>query len=69
MAISGSSDYSVNRDEVISHAYRIIGALRAGGTPSAQDVTDANVALNIMLKAWQAYGLQLWVIIGASLSG
>lgn len=62
MAISGSSDYSVNRDEIISHAYRILGSLRAGGTPSADDVTDANVALNIMIKAWQAYGLQLWVI-------
>jgi hypothetical protein len=67
MAISGSSDYSVNRDEIISHAYRIIGALRAGGTPSADDITDANTALNIMLKAWQAYGLQLWVIKEATI--
>lgn len=62
MAISGVSDYSVNRDEIIAHAYRIIGVLRAGGTPSVDEVSDANVALNIMVKAWQAYGLQLWVI-------
>ncbi len=62
MAISGSSDYSINRDEIIAHSYRILGALRAGGTPSADDITDGNQALNIMLKAWQAYGLQLWVI-------
>jgi len=62
MAISGASNFSVNRDEIIAHAYRILGALRAGGTPSADDVTDANTALNIMVKAWQAYGLHLWVI-------
>ncbi len=62
MAISGSSDYSINRDAIIAHSYRILGALRAGGTPSTDDITDGNQALNIMLKAWQAYGLQLWVI-------
>jgi len=67
MAISGSSDYTVARDGIIAHAYRILGSLRAGGTPSADDVTDANVALNIMVKAWQAYGLQLWVIKQATI--
>jgi len=60
--LSGTSDFSVNRDALIAQAYRIIGALRAGGTPSADDITDANTALNIMIKAWQAHGLQLWVI-------
>jgi hypothetical protein len=67
MAISGSSNYSITRDNLIAHAYRILGALRAGGTPSADEITDATEALNIMVKAWQAYGLQLWVIKQATL--
>jgi len=67
MAISGSSNYSLTRDGSIAHAYRILGALRAGGTPSADEITDATVAINIMVKAWQAYGLQLWVIKQATL--
>lgn len=62
MAISGSSNYSIDRDGLIAHAYRILGALRAGGTPSNDDIVDGTVALNIMIKAWQAHGLQLWVI-------
>jgi len=67
MALSGSTNYSIDRDNLIAHAYRILGALRAGGTPSADEITDATVSLNIMVKAWQAYGLQLWVIKQATI--
>ena len=67
MALSGSTDFSITRDNLISHAYRILGALRVGGTPSADEITDAATSLNIMVKAWQAYGLQLWVIKEATL--
>jgi len=63
MAISGSVNYSVNRDELIGHVYRnILGATPAGQSPNADEISDATTSLNMMLKAWQADGLQLWVI-------
>jgi len=62
MALSGSTNYSVNRDELIGHVYRnILGATPAGQSPTANEISDATVTLNMMLKAWQADGLQLWV--------
>lgn len=62
MALSGSTDYSITRDALVTQAYRILGALRTGGTATTEEISDAAVSLNMMLKAWQAYGLQLWVI-------
>lgn len=67
MALSGSTDYSVNRDELINQAYRILGALRTGGSATTEEISDATITLNMMLKAWQAYGLQLWVVKRATL--
>lgn len=62
MALSGSTNYSIDRDSLITHAYRILGAIRSGGAPTANELTDGAISLNIMLKAWQADGLQLWAI-------
>lgn len=67
MALSGSTDYSIDRDSLITQAYRVLGALRTGGSATADELTDAAVSLNMMLKAWQAYGLQLWVVKQATL--
>ena len=61
MAVSASSDFSVNRDELISAAFRIIGILAPGDTPLAARVTTATQALNIMIKSWQADGIGLWL--------
>ena len=67
MAISGSVDYSIDRDSLISHAYKILGALRSGGTATPDEISDATDSLQMMLKAWQSDGLQLWVIKRATL--
>jgi len=67
MALSASTNYTIDRDSLITQAYRILGVIRAGGTASANDIADATVSLQIMLKAWQAYGLQLWVVKQATL--
>lgn len=67
MALSGSTNYSVDRDGLITHAYRILGAIRTGGTATTEEISDATVSLNMMLKAWQSYGLQLWVVKEAEL--
>ncbi len=61
MALSGSVDYSLTRDGMINLAYEDLGAVRTGGTPSADEVTYAAKKINIMVKAWMSHGLQLWV--------
>lgn len=60
MARSGSYDFNVTRDELIKAAFRLIGVGHRGESVPADEINDASEALNIMLKAWQADGLQLW---------
>jgi len=68
VALSGSTDFNLDRDTLIGHVYRnILGAIASGEDPTADEITDASMTLNIMLKAWQADGLQLWVIKEATL--
>jgi hypothetical protein len=60
MAVSNSTNYTVTRDDVIKRALRIIGAIGQGETPSTDAVTEAAVALNQLVKEWNADGMQLW---------
>lgn len=60
MATSGSTDYSISRNNLIKQALRIIGATASGETPNADEVSEANEVLNQMLKAWSADGVHLW---------
>ncbi len=62
MATSGSTDFNVTRDQVIAGALRLCGALGQGETPTATQVSEAAEALNMLVKAWQADGMPLWVI-------
>lgn len=67
MALSASTNYSIDRDTLITQAYRVLSAVHSGGSASADEISDAAESLNMMIKAWQAYGLQLWVIKRATL--
>lgn len=60
MATSSSTNFSVTRDDIIKGALRLCGALAVGETPSADQVTEASEALNMLVKAWQADGMALW---------
>lgn len=60
MSTSGSYDFNITRDELIKAAFRLIGVGHRGESVPADEINDASEALNIMLKAWQADGLQLW---------
>ena len=62
MATSGSTDFSVSRDDIIKRALRLIGALAQGETPTTNQTTEAAAALNGLVKAWQADGMPLWAI-------
>lgn len=62
MSSSGSYSFSVTRDDIIKRALRLIGALAQGETPTTDQVTEAAVALNGLVKAWEADGMPLWAI-------
>lgn len=68
MAVSGSSDFSRTRDQIIRRSLRLIGVLKSGETPGAQVVTDAAEALNAMVKRWNKKpGLHVWAVAEATL--
>lgn len=62
MATSGSVDFATSRDSLIKYALINIGALEEGGTPSATQLTNASVLLNMIVKAWMADGMPLWAL-------
>jgi hypothetical protein len=62
MATSGSTDWSLNRDQVITSALRKLAVLPSGGTPTTAQTNDASDALNAIIKTYQADGMPLWKI-------
>jgi hypothetical protein len=68
MATSNSTDWSLNRDQVISSALRKLGVLPSGGTPSTAQVNDATDALQALVKAFQADGMPVWKVTTTSFS-
>lgn len=62
MPTSGSTDFSVTRDDIIKRALRLIGVLAQGETPTTDQTTEAALALNGLVKAWQVDGMPLWAI-------
>ncbi len=62
MATSGSTDFAVTRDQLISGSLRMAGAIAQGETPTASQVTEAAEALNMFVKELQADGMPLWAM-------
>lgn len=52
MATSGVFSFTVNRDQIIRDAMLNIGKLDELETPTAQDITDCNLKLNMLIKQW-----------------
>lgn len=59
MALSNSTDFLVNRDEIITEALLLLGVIYEGQTPDTDSVASLARTLNMMLKNWQADGLRL----------
>lgn len=57
-----SSNYSINRDQIISLALRKLGTLEVGSTPDAETIANANMSLNLLVKQLNADGLKLWKV-------
>ena len=68
MATSGTTDFSVTRDDIIKRALRLIGATSQGETPTATQISEAALSLNGLVKAWAADGMPLWAITEKTLA-
>lgn len=62
MATSGSSNWVLTRDDIITLAYQRMGILADGETPSTAQVTKAALVLNAIVKEWESDGMPLWKI-------
>jgi hypothetical protein len=67
MTVSGSSNFSTTRDQIIRRSLRLISVVKSGETPGAQIVTDAAEALNAMVKRWGKKGIHVWTVTEATL--
>ena len=62
MATSGSIDFTANRDDIITEALEQMGVLAEGQAPSPDQLTSMSRTLNMLVKAWQAEGMNLFTI-------
>ena len=62
MSVSGTTSFTVTRDQVIEAAMRGLSVLEEGAQPSATSVINASMSLNLIIKNWQKDGIKLWTI-------
>jgi hypothetical protein len=62
MAVTGTTTFTVTRNQIIEAALRGLSVLEEGGQPSATAVENASFALNLIMKKWQTHGIKLWTI-------
>jgi hypothetical protein len=62
MATSGVVTFRTTRNQIIEGALRIVGAIdpETAVPATASQITTGAEALNLLAKAWQTDGLQLW---------
>jgi len=62
MSTSGSTSFTVTRDQVIQAALRGLSVLEEGAEPTTEATKNASFALNLIIKNWQKDGMKLWTI-------
>lgn len=67
MATSGSVNFSINRNDIITDAMQTVGALGVGESLQAADVELCVRKLNMMVKSWMQQGYHLWAMSEATL--
>ena len=58
---SGSTDFNLTRDAIITAALRKLRVVDPNDTAGANDITTGTQALNLMIKAWQMDGVSMWL--------
>jgi len=62
MPIGSTSSFVATRDDVINRALRLVSAIGQTEVGDPGAVTEASLALNMLIKEWQGDGMQLWKI-------
>ncbi len=62
MAISNSIDFIVDNTDIVTEALELLGVLGEGETPNSAQMTSSSRTLNMMVKNWQAEGLNLFAV-------
>ena len=60
MALSGSYDFAITRDNIINAALRKLNVVDQFEDATAKEISQGSEALNLVAKRWQAQGLHLW---------
>jgi hypothetical protein len=63
MATSGTTTFTVTRDQIIESALRSLAVLEEGAQPSATTLENSSFSLNLILKKWQSEGIKLWTVV------
>ena len=61
MALSASINFAVTRDDLIKASLQHVGAIGDGDTPSATQLSEGGLLLNMLIKHLKTYDIQLWV--------
>ena len=67
MATSASTNFNLNRTQILRAAALKIHAIDGNETMSADMESDFNIALNAMVKRWNAKGIRVWTVREATL--
>lgn len=62
MATSGSTNWAMTRNEIITMAYQHMGIIGDGEVPTAEQYTKGAMFLNAIIKEWESDGMPLWKI-------
>ena len=63
-----TTTFNLTAQQMLTRAYRLLGILPSGGVPNDDQATQGLIALNAMLKGWQADGINLWRLTQLSLA-
>ena len=61
MATSGSTDFTVTRNQIIHGALRLCGAYSEGESSTDSLVSNAAEALNLIAKSWMSQGMHVFL--------
>lgn len=64
---SGTTTFEQTKNQIIQKALMLIGAIGAEDTPSNWDYVFAGDMLDMLIKAWEAKGIGLWLLTEATL--
>lgn len=62
MAVSGVSTLTYTATNIIDEALELLGVTAEGQTPSLAAYASSFRTLNMLIKSWQAAGLNLWAV-------